>query len=298
MTPRDDYLWDRSGTVDEAVAALERTLAPLAHAPRPLQFAPRPTLRPRRWPWLVAAAALLAFGGFLLTRENPQPGVGSAPRTFATTTDPRSVPLGDVATLDLAPDTEVRFEAWDADGPQLRLVRGTAHLRVLRPHLRVATGFGVAACDGGAFTLRSDGIGTIPGRGELTVQAGEVTIVHAARTALVPAGAVVELTVDGPGTPCFADADDMLRKAVAVHDAYRRSMTATKSGYLLVERCGRPADSLVLWHLMQEGDAQLREFAEQRLLELCGQPSPEPTKVMTFADRTWLDYLRPKFWRR
>src|SRR5262249_43467676 len=63
----DDYLWDRSGPVDPAVADLERRLAPLAYdaAARPL--AP-PARRSRRLPLRVLpgtlAASVLLGGGF------------------------------------------------------------------------------------------------------------------------------------------------------------------------------------------------------------------------------------------
>lgn len=308
MSERDDYLWDRRGEVDATIASLERALAPLAWTPRELPPSLPGGLRPqakhdvgspRRWPWLVAAAALLAAlaFAFLQLRGEAALAPGGAPRTYSTSKTSQQVAAGSVADLTLLPGTELRFARWTADELRFALVAGEVDVRVAAAagFVHLATPVAELAAESGRFRVLYRG-----DAGRLRVAEGAVaadsTVAAAPRRAFVPAGAAVDLSPKGIGTPCFDDAADELRKAVTEYDDARRRGVVGDTAYAVVKRCRERRDSLVLWHLLQEPDASLRSTIEYELYRLVGSPTPIVSKQLHWETDLWLAYLRAEAW--
>lgn len=310
MNERDDYLFERSGEPDPEIAALERLLAPLRHDGRALPARLPATVRPdrRRMPPWLAAAALALLGALALwwLRGEAPFAPGEAPRTIVAGDAVRRVALGEVAALDLAAGGELRFESWRDDAIRVQLARGAVEVRVAAagkgtPAVRVATRAGEVEPDGPdacAFrlTLASGGQ-----QGTLAVQEGVARFAAPKRTALVPAGASVRFTEDGPGYPVYDDCSAVLRQVVrfAEEAAEKRGPGADEGlAKKFVDVCRTPHDTLVLWHLLAEGDIARSAGVEQRLLELAGPPEPVgKTKQPSWSADAWLVHLRATAWR-
>lgn len=318
MNDRDDYLWNRQGAPDPLLQALEQTLAPLAHTPRPLPLDALPPQqpvpqRPRRWPWLVAAAtaaATVALGTFLALRRPPLTE-GAAPREFLATNTPLRLELGTLAEVTLSPDSQLRFEHWRADQVLFRLDRGELSARVAPPpavpagFFQVDTARGRVVDQGCQYTLRVDADGTAFVR----VSEGAVTFAYPQRTVFVPAGATTTVTEQGPSTPVFRDSSPELHKAVRWFDdltakVLRQKVTSPddramrqKGLDLVVQYCVAPRDSLPLWHALGDPDPLLQELAQRALVELVGPPE-QPTKggPDRWAAAVWLPHLRTGAW--
>ncbi len=305
MNDQPDYLWDRSGAVDDGVAALERALAPLAWPPRELPLDSLPPQAPapravRRWPWLALTAALLAVAiAFAVWRgsgaaASPDLAPEAAPRMFVTGKESRVVTAGRAATLTLGQGTELRFDGWHADELHFTLVAGSVEAVVAAgaPPLRCATPAGEVVAAAGRLRLqwRTDA-------GRLAVTEGSAEAGTGLRRAFVPAGASVALRPRGFGTPLFDDATQELRDAVAEFDKARLAGVRGDSGGWVVKRCLVPRDTLVLWHLLTVDDEALRSIVEYRLFELVGAPAEIVAKDLHWDREVWRAFLRAKVWR-
>lgn len=314
MSERDDYLFHRSGAPDPEVAALERLFAPLRHDGRalPREWSASTTRRRRRVPWLFAAAAavlVLAGAAALFWPRGEAPlAPGSPERTIVAGEVACAVPFGEVAAIDVAAFGEVRFEQWRDAEIRVRLERGVVDARHVAgekggaPALRIATRFGeaVAAAGDAPCTFRLS-LEADAGAGALAVQAGIARFVAPARTVVVPAGASVRFTARGPDYPAFDDASANLRKVIemAAAVAAKRGPEPDESILRkLVDVCGTPRDTLVLWHVLDEGGASRLAGVEERLLELAGPPEPiGKTKQPSWPPDVWFAHLRATAWR-
>ncbi|MCR9244745.1 MAG: hypothetical protein NXI31_06920 [bacterium] len=305
----DKYLWDRQGKADPTVAKLEELLAGFAHRGAEPDFGEltkngsqhEPGRFVRRWPWLLAAAASLALGAWLLW-----PAAGLAPgdpaRTFVAAKSPVVVQLGELAHVTLAPGSELQFEHWRSDEALFSLRRGALTAKVAPPPA-VAPGFflvdtplGRVTDKGCEYELRIASDGTH----HITVTEGAVTFTFGNREVFVPAGASTHVTASGPSLPMFGDATAELRKAATLFDRTDpdRAGRREKAAFAIGEACRDPRDSLVLWHLLLDDDQFVRGRAEMALLELVGAPIESPSKVAAFDPETWLAWLRLEFWTK
>lgn len=308
MTGRDDYLWDRSGEPDPLVERLEQALAPLAHDGRPLPLERLPAPRPaRRWPFVLAAAALLAVVvGAWLFRE-PSLAEGDAPRTFAAGKQPVLVRLGDLAQLTLQPGSELHFVHWTKEQALFRLATGALEARVAPPpavqpgFFRIGTALGTVIDQGCRYQLSlAEG-----GDAFVRVTEGAVTFEFPARTVFVPAQATTTVGQGGPSTPVFLDAEPELRKAVRFYDELAEKSRAAKDGgdvrregaKMVVEYARAPRDTLPLWHLLHDDDETIRALAEDALLRLVGPPENVETKEPHWDAAVWLAFLRLSAWQ-
>ena len=309
MTGRDDYLFDPKATpVDPEIAALERALAPLAARPLPVPDAPAavPIGRPRRrvWPWLAAAAVLIAAVIAFATMsdgESLRPSAGR--RTFITTTAALEVPLGDLARITLRPGSELDFLHWRKDEARFALRRGALEARVAPPpavpptFFRMETPRGLVIDQGCRYELelRDDGSAYV------VVTEGAVTFETKERTVFVPAGAATVVTDEGASTPTFLDAPPELAKAVHEFDEVRRAVGPIDARYMTMKMvlaaARSPRDSLVLWHVLRtDPDPELRKVAEGELFRLTPGPDSK-TKSGSLDAEDWLAYLRLEVWR-
>lgn len=309
-----DALWDPR--VDDAeVRALERALAPRRWRQVPFAASPSPSpspssaASPRRWrPWGTLAAALLLIAcalAWLASGKTPQPlRAGDGPRKFVAAAAPLVVPLGELAEVTLQPGSLLEFVHWRADEARFVLHRGAIDVRVAPPPV-VAAGFftvdtplGRVVDQGCRYRLElRDG-----GREYVVVTEGAVTFARGERSVFVPVGAAVDLGPAGPRTPCFVDANNDLRKIVAMwDDARERSESRERRRELLQKLlfvASAPPDTLVLWHLLRDDEPEFAALAEARLIELVGMPYPTKEPTPTFDAEQWLAFLRVGAWRR
>jgi hypothetical protein len=301
MSERDDYLLDPSLPPDPDVAALERALAPLRGREVPLRDVPprAPAPSRRRRTWLAAAAAVLAIGllGWWWMRPDDALRPDSAPRTFATRDDARTIRLGDLAEITLRPGSELAFLHWRADQEaRFALIRGGLAAHVA-PEPKVAKGFFVVDTKHGAVVdqgcqytldLAADGSATV------RVMDGAVTFAFPEHTVFVPAGASTVVDARGPSTPCFDDAAPELQKAVQGYDALRAKQADYELRAESVKRVLAAAqsarDSLVVWHLLRDPLEDLRKAALDHLVRIAG--APPGRKDVPDDPEEWLPYLR------
>ncbi|MBL8729395.1 MAG: FecR domain-containing protein [Planctomycetes bacterium] len=310
MSPRDDYLWDRSGDGDATTRRLEQLLAGLAHDGRelsldalPVQLPPPPARgRPRAlWPWLLVAAAAAAAIVLAVSWPADDLRPGAAARTFVAAQQRLLVPLGELAEITLEPGSELAFAHWRPDQALFRLERGALSARVAPPpavapdFFVVDTPLGRVTDKGCRYELRI----ADDGSNHVRVTEGAVTFAFAGRTVFVPAGAATVVTAMGPSTPLFADCSPAVRKAAQQFDATAVAGSRDrreKMLFVLAQTCAEPRDSLPLWHVLRDDDPLLRELAEAELLRLVGPPLPDPGKAAHWDAEVWLAFLRLGPW--
>lgn len=311
MTQRDDYLWDRTGEPAPDIERLEQLLAPLAHDRRQLPLDLLPAQRPaparatRRWPWLLAAAVLLCAGGALWLLHEPALAEGDAPREFAAGKTPRTIELGDLATLTLQPGSEVRFEHWRKDEMLFSLLEGGLEARVqptVKPRFfQIATALGRVVDQGCLFELSL----SAPDRAHVSVTEGAVTFEFPQRSVFVPAGASTDVASSGPSTPLFDDCSPELQKTVREYDELVEKSLQKKDGpdlrrkgvAMVAEVCKVPRDSLPLWHMLFDADETVRADAEQALFDLVGPVGGGKSKETHWEPEEWLSDLRLRHWQ-
>ncbi len=291
-----DYLVDKEGPPDPEVERLERLLGGYRYRGRP----PAP---PRRWVFLVVAAAAAAVLWLALRPRDPHFAVESlegAPRCAAEpcralapgdalVTDSRSrarVALGAVGRLDVEPDTALRR----GSAYRLALLHGEVRAEVLAPPRLVVieTPSATAVDLGCAYTLNVDEHGD----GRLAVTSGWVALEAPTGTVFVPRGAEAALHAGGaPGTPLFSDASAELRAALAKLDASLAAGGLDGDALRLALAAGRRADTLSFYNLLPRLRVGDRAAVLDRMLAL-GAPPPKSRDPILAADPDALEAWR------
>jgi hypothetical protein len=178
------------------------------------------------------------------------------------------VRIGEIGTVEIAPNTRVQLIAARADEHRLNLARGTISAEIIAPPrlFFVETPASTVVDLGCAYTMTVDEAG----EGELRVTSGWASLEWSGRESLVPAGASCPTRPSvGPGTPSFDDATPRLREALLRFDfaADRRQSIDT----VLEE--ARPRDTLSLWHLLSRVDAPERVRIFDRMVALTPLPA-------------------------
>lgn len=223
-----DYLWDRSGTPDPEVVALEARLKPLAFTPSVLPLQPALEVRrPRRLIVRlgIAASILLVAGlyGFHTWRLSWPEGrawqvdrgaSSLAPGSVLTAEENGSrVAIARLGELEARPGTRLTLVSTSAERHRLLLDRGEIDVRVWAPPGRVvvATPAGSAVDLGCIFRLTvGEDLVT-----RLRVSTGWVMLDNAYGEQFVPAGASSEMRHDrAPSVAVFDDATEAFRRAV------------------------------------------------------------------------------------
>jgi hypothetical protein len=302
MEPMDEqYLWDRTGPVDEDVVRLEGLLSSLA-APsaadlRPLPLPVSAAETSLSWRALLAAAALvlMAVGiawfttprsglpadPWRVARVEGQPTIAAAPLSSRSRLEPgRWVEtdasstavmfIGRIGRLELAPQSRLRVVTAAPGDHRAELVRGTIEAQIWAPpgQFVIDTPSATAVDLGCAYTLTMDERGV----GLITVQGGWVGFEHGGREAFIPAGASGRTRPGrGPGTPTYTDAPATLREAVdRIDEADTAAGQSDALGVVL--RDARPEDAFTLWHLIDRVDATLVPQVVDRLAGLVPMP--------------------------
>jgi ferric-dicitrate binding protein FerR (iron transport regulator) len=234
------------------------------------------------WRWAFAAAVLLTVAGIAywrapvvqwdVIRLDGTPIVGakhiSGTGKIAVgewiRTDSASragIKVGDIGTVEVEPNTQVRVVAAKAGEQRLALARGEIRAKILAPPklFFVDTAAGTAVDLGCEYSLNSDENGV----GLLSVTKGWVSFQWEGLESLVPAGASCRLRGRiGPGIPYFDDAPEALKQAL------------DRNGDLSIILAGsRVRDTLTLWHLLARVKPDERERVYDRIAALTPIPA-------------------------
>ncbi len=322
----DDYLWDRSGAVDDEVARSETLLArhrfdPATSAPPAFEAPAAPAARRGRARRLAIAGVVLALAaaGVLLVawlRGSDAPSYrlhGVAGRTRLRAGEELTTARGESARVEIAQLGEVELDG----GSQLRvddcgervhslyLARGSLRARITaRPR---AFQIDTPACRtvdlGCAYELTVDD----DGRTSVLVTHGQVEMVFGGREVYVPAHARCEWTRErGPSWPMFATPSAALRDVLALAgpggDAKGAALKAPKDFVDERLRECTDGDTLTLWHIYDgEGAPEwLRESIHAALAREFPLPAGVDTASIEAGDREarrrWRDSIAPA-WR-
>lgn len=308
----DDYLFDRTGSVDPDVERLESVLRPLGRSDdTPVTAAPRPRGR-----WLIlpllaaAAAALIAINLPRSKAVDPAP-VPTGPTIVDATADarfavgdwietrdaPREVLVGDLGRVTVRANSRLAVRHVSDEKTLLYLARGSLEARVsadAHPRFfQVDTDAARCVDLGCHYTLHVDdeGVATVH------VDTGQVAFETEKREVFVPAGASCIARKDrGPGTPRFDDASTALAKAFDAFDAAsgaaeRRDLARAALGAVTGGR-----DTLAAWHLLQDEDTEIASAAATRLEAVAG-PCELPSGADAAAVRAaWKERLWSQCW--
>lgn len=251
-----DYLWDRTGPVDDDVARLEQTLVPLRYH-RPLHL---PAQVSSSRPYLALAAAVLigVFAWWLHPGVPQQPSAwhsGGKPlaagQRIRTGPSRQLLEAADFGEIRVEPDSELTI------GPKHRMTlrQGRMHALIWAPpgQFVVDTPSAKAVDLGCQYELSVDGAGD----GFLKVETGWVAFQAGTLESFIPAGAACRTSrATGPGIPFYTDASPAFLSALDTGDL---------SGML---GAARPKDSLSLWHLLARVEAGDRRKVFERFREL------------------------------
>ena len=315
MTPdtRDDeYLWDRSGLVDPAVADLEARLAPLRFDP-----ASHPIALPRARRWrlrAIAAAAAIAASLLLVTgfwyyewrfewapnRAWPVTVAPAAPGAAPTAASlavgeslqaiaPASASRIDIArvgTIDASAGTDLTVSSTGARH-RVRMERGTVDVRLWAPPgvFALHTPAGDVIDLGCVFQLAVDGDTT-----RLTVRTGWVQLSNHFGESLVPAGASSTMRPDRrPLVPVYDDAAAAFAAAVRAFESGDTSGTALSS----IVTTARRRDVLTLLLLAARESGSDRATLVARAAVLAPPPATADLAAVSSGDNDalwrWID---------
>ena len=250
--------------------------------------APKRVLRPV-WAWgiaAVAAALVVGTGAWFKTRppkaawdvervdgkliERGKIEVGEWLQTDGSSRARitlSGVGVGDIGTVEVAPNTRVRMVASRPGEQRLKLARGEISASVSAPPrlFFVDTPASTAVDLGCAYTMKADE----DGNGLLKVTLGWVSLEWEKREALVPAGASCRTRPKvGPGTPYFDDASQAFEDALGSFDFGGGGEHALDT--VLAE--ARVRDTLTLWHLLSRVEGAERQRVYNRIVELVPLP--------------------------
>ena len=294
----DDYLWDRSGEPDPEVARLESLLGRYRHE-TPLRQGPKRT----RW---IAAAALLILmigAGFFayrflwpageswpVTIVSGTPTIDGRPaqrlgvdQELRTDAHSRAiVQVARVGEVEIGPSSNITLVSTRSRRHRLRLDRGTIVARTWAPPFTfsVDTPSGLASDIGCAFTLQHD-----EQSGSVHVTSGWVDFDGDDRSALIPAGARVELRGDNPGTPFYDDATPAFRAALRAFDFGSGSLDA-------VIEAARPRDAMSLLHLLERVEPAHRPLLFDALSTIAPPPAGVTREGVLARDLKMLEAWR------
>ena len=265
---------------------------------------PKRVFRPSMWGMGLAAAAALGVGVFTwyalkapkaawdVMRLEGTPSVGSrliehgkieVGEWLQTDASSRArIAVGDIGTVEVAPNTRVRMVVSRPGEQRLRLAHGEISASVSAPPrlFFVDTPSSTAVDLGCAYTMKADGNGD----GLLRVTLGWVALEWEGRESLVPAGASCRTRQKvGPATPYFEDASQAFLEALGRFDDGGEGKAALDT--VLAE--ARVRDTLTLWHLLSRVELPERQRIYNRIVELVPLPkSVSPVKALELDSAT------------
>jgi predicted anti-sigma-YlaC factor YlaD len=235
--------------------------------------------------WAVACGAVLALAGtaYWSFRETISPpwevaqSTDSGTRRMATGewvetsgSSRARIIVGQLGTVDVAPETRVRLGQVSASEYRLMLARGTITAEInAPPRLFIVDTPASTVVDLGCeytMTVGEDGAG------ELRMTTGWASLEWNGRESLVPGGAMCRMKPGtGPGTPYFDDASASLKQAVDDFDEGQEPSLVLD----VIIREARIRDTLTLWHLL----ARVNGSDRLRVYERIAQFVPPPARI-------------------
>ena len=319
---RDDYLWDRSAPVDDAVAHLERLLSPYAFKPARVvaTAAPPPVRVPRtrrRWRVALAAAAALATlaigvrtwyhqrlqwpeaqswevasvrGDVRIDGRDEGRAVALAPGKVLETGDGvvrlHAARIGEVA---IGKGSRFTLVETRSGRHRVQLQQGRLWARVWAPPGTFAVDTPVA----GVYDMGCEFVLTVnaAGDGVLTVRSGWVQVDNMWTEAMVPQGARVEMDARGvPGTPYDLGASPDFIAALREIDA-QPGVVGNDAVRRLIA-ASRPRDAISLLSLL----TRRPQLAEGPLFDRLAQLMPADIVVTREAIRTQGPHALSPWW--
>jgi hypothetical protein len=230
----------------------------------------------RRRPFALAAAALFLIAAapalywFNLHRAH---WIETGPSSRAT------LPIANIGTVDLAPNTRLRIVTDRPDQHRLNLAHGVIHAKIDAPPrlFLVDTKSGTAIDLGCEYTLQMDERGS----GVLHVTRGWVSFQRDALESVIPAGAMSRIhPQNGPGLPYFEDANP----------AFIQAIDQQAIDPLLAN--ARLRDTLTLWHLLSRSAPSDRARIYDRIAALTPLPATISKERVLALDPQALTLLR------
>jgi hypothetical protein len=326
-----EYLWNRSGPPDKAVADLESVLSgyrlpemakvpDLVIGPRAeLRYVDAPVVRPVAMVpsgnrWSMAAMVALAVVAGLVARPALGPWMKVESRAGSPLigsseagdrlhigqwlkTDAKSsaaLAVADIGSVDVKPNSKIRIKNTGEHEHILDMPYGTIHAFITAPPrvFIVDTPAARAVDMGCEYTLDVDKDGS----GILRVSLGHVLLEGPdGITSDVPMlGGTCRIRRGiGPGTPYFDDASTLFIDALERFDFGGRSPVELK----VVLDEARARDAMSLWHLLSRTQGGDRESVFLRLVQLKPLPaevSPEDVRGLNGAAlKAWFEHMRP-----
>ena len=204
------------------------------------------------------------------------------------------ITVGQLGTVDVAPDTRVQLGQVRDSAYRLALAHGTISATINAPPrlFIVDTPASTVVDLGCAYTVT---VGK-DGAGELRMTSGWASLEFNGRESLVPAGAICRTkTGDGPGTPYFEDAPAPLKRAVDDFDAGRDRVAALD----VALKESRIRDTLTLWHLLSRVDGADRVRVYDRIAAFLPPPASVSRDQVLALDpdalRKWREELAWKW---
>jgi hypothetical protein len=197
------------------------------------------------------------------------------------------IKIGEIGTVDLAPNTRMQLLTAQPTEHRLNLARGVISAQILAPPrlFFVETPSSTVVDLGCAYTMEVDDAGV----GQLRVTSGWASLEWDKVESLVPAGASCPTRPEvGPGTPAFDDASERLRQALLEFDYADGGSGAVD----VVLSESRQRDTLTLWHLLSRVDPGERPRIFDRMVALMPLPNGV-TREKALA----LDAATLKLWR-
>jgi len=228
----------------------------------------------RRWRWAFAATAVLVLLGAAywsvahrsdarwdVVRIDGSPTVIRAGKWIETdSASSATVKIGDIGSVEVAPNTRLRVVTARPGEHRLALARGEIRAKISAPPrlFFVETVSGTAVDLGCEYTLNTDEAGF----GLLQVTKGWVSFQWQGIESLVPAGASCRIRPNvGPGIPYFDDASENMKRALG----------DGALNVILAE--ARVRDTLTLWHLLSRVEAEDRARVYDRIASLTPIPA-------------------------
>lgn len=234
----------------------------------------------------IAGAPKVESSGTGKTATNNRLGIGE---TLVTDSHSEAtISVRDIGTVDVEPNTRLRFLYGGKGHNQLSLQRGTiqAFIWASPGEFTVDTPSAIAVDLGCRYTLHVDDSGA----GLLRTTLGWVGFKQNGRESFIPAGAVCATRPKiGPGTPYFDDAslsfrDALLKFDFAAGTAQERSVELTT-----VLAQARQRDALSIWHLLARVDISDRGRVYDRLAALVPPPPGVTREGILGLDQKMLD---------
>lgn len=313
-----DYLWDRSGEPDAAIADLERLMAPFAWQPRPWR---EPAVRHEvRWslsfvaPLAATIAMVIGLSVQVMRLQvQPQeavavqtlegsPTIGRAPvregqtfsagRWLVTDSTARAlVEIENVGRIEVHPGSRLSLIRSTPGDHRLNLAHGVVQAVIVSPpgHFSMGTPTATAVDLGCVYTLTVDDDGV----GLVQVTAGWVGFASRGRESFIPAGASAMTRPHlGPGTPYYEDTSPAFRAALTILDVGRSPDRDRQAALDIVLAESRRRDVLTLWHLLSRVQGPDRDRVFDRLAGFV----PPPMDVTREAVRNGTSAALDAWW--